>query len=200
MLCLGVVASVAILCRDGESDTLPVSFIDSVCIIASDMETDSAVYLTTKQFDELFIAIPVQNRIKIEVGGAIVGIVAVLNNTSTRIFRGDPRQWGTMQRRLAFGDFDPSAIGGVGSGRLGQEAAAELRAEALKTNRADYGPPTTPGCEPMQLTPRADVLNSNPMIRDKFEQALKKAKKLQREAKKGTSKKTKRKKSKSRTK
>lgn len=135
------------------------------------METKRDSFLPPGSFDEFYNRLSFDSRAPIEVGGAVVGVSFVVNGEICRVYRGDPRRWGTIQKRLAFGDFNPFEKM-LGEGQLGKQAAAELSMELMAPIDAmDRGPSSPSHPVPTDVTPTASFLNSHHAARADFERA-----------------------------
>lgn len=134
------------------------------------MESQRDSFLPADVFDQFYGRITPESRAPIEVGGAIVGVTFRVENEICRVYRGNPRLWGTIQKRLAFGDFDISEKI-LGEGRLGALAAAELTLEQMDQESFSVNErgPGSPIQQATDVTPSARELNRNPVARKEFE-------------------------------
>jgi hypothetical protein len=124
-------------------------------------ELKNDTFLPAAEFDTLFARLPVTAREAVKVGEAVCGVVfRNSENELVRIYRGDPKNWGIVQRRMAFGDFDPLEKSDLGNGRLGEMAAAEIRAEKLPPITTDfrtYDAPVSPCPPAVDVVPVREV-------------------------------------------
>lgn len=113
-------------------------------------KTDS--YLSTNQFDSLFKALNPKSRETWSVGGAVCALVYRTEEGLVRIYRGNPKGWGLVQRRIAEGEFGIQTIidSPLGSGALSAQMFAELFAQ--EQVGAEYGPPSSPMGMSIDLT------------------------------------------------